>query len=416
MGGSHRRKQQRQQLNIITGETTDLQQQYSAVKDLDHQDSGLSNNPFVALPLITLKAKIFARLSARSLCCLAAVDKYFKDTTASDDVWRRICAIKGWDEIIDSSEGWKQGFLEYHKSVCVECERKTNYVFALLNCRLCEKCEHQNPRYALATLAEARDGYGLSNAELRGMPYLERYNTLLFVRSQVAQRATELGKSLSTDAKARNMHVKTPLQKERFEAEASLHGHSEYESEEDWEDDEDEGEENVRGEENDLTFAIDDLGGPSGSNQTDHRQLLAAQKVRAKKEADKAARKAHKKQVKQQNREKRAAKKENGGKFGSSPKMGASPPGESPPGGHPSLHVPQSNKGSRRHNSYKYSKQVWKEARRHAGHAKEFQTNRTDTLGASPSQARSYWLFERERILQEWGLFDLSGLILSTVE
>eukprot|EP01024_Parvocaulis_polyphysoides_P006221 TRINITY_DN11622_c0_g1_i2.p1 TRINITY_DN11622_c0_g1~~TRINITY_DN11622_c0_g1_i2.p1 ORF type:complete len:326 (+),score=47.86 TRINITY_DN11622_c0_g1_i2:145-1122(+) len=295
------------------------------IKKLDQK------SPFNNIPLITLNTKILSKFSSRSLCCLACVDKFFNKYADSDDVWHGVCQRKGWEHVVDSQDGWKTGFLKYRKHVCVECECRTDYVFALLKCRVCEKCEHQNPRYALATLAEARDGYGLSDAELKTLPCLERYQTYLFLRSQVAELATKLGKHLSTDAKARNMQVKTPLEKERLEAQAILENWDEG----DEGDEDEEEEEEIQEHEDDLTFSIDDIGDrqvscSSCSSTDDPRQIAAIEKLKAKKEADNLARKAHKKQVKQQNREKRAAKKSNSSKLGSSPKMGASPPDDFP--------------------------------------------------------------------------------------
>eukprot|EP01023_Acetabularia_acetabulum_P047175 TRINITY_DN4956_c1_g1_i2.p1 TRINITY_DN4956_c1_g1~~TRINITY_DN4956_c1_g1_i2.p1 ORF type:complete len:426 (-),score=74.13 TRINITY_DN4956_c1_g1_i2:174-1355(-) len=362
-------------------------------------------NPFVVLPTITLNTQIFSRLSERSLCCLAAVDRFFNESSSSDEVWEKICRLKGWNQSAQTGLGCKKGFLDQRNKVCVECERRTDYIFAITKSRLCEKCEHQNPRYALATISEARDGYGLSYAELKDLPHIDRYETRLFLRSQVADCAIKLGKVLSTDARARNICVKTPLQKERSEAEEFLHADSEQQ------DDDDDDDSNDDQEGDDLTFYMDDLtefyssSSSSEMKSPNEKSILAQQKFRAKKDAEKAARKAHKKQVKQENREKRASKKEKENKSGSSPKLGQSPPGE--------FH---SKKGARRHNSYKNSKQGWKGARRQAGHTKELPINMGDTIAASPSQSRTYWLFEREDILQKWGLYDLSALVLQTIQ
>lgn len=74
---------------------------------------------------------------------------------------------RGWGPY-PRTVSWRDGFCSQRRSLCVECGRPSRYVFAITGERLCDKCEHASPKYALVTALEASQHYGLNS--VAGLP------------------------------------------------------------------------------------------------------------------------------------------------------------------------------------------------------------------------------------------------------
>ncbi|EFJ41558.1 hypothetical protein VOLCADRAFT_98468 [Volvox carteri f. nagariensis] len=86
-------------------------------------------------------------LESSDLVRLGACCRYLRDTAFIDDVWRPRCEALGWSGF-PRGTSWQAGFSLRRRSLCVECGHPSRYVFALLGCRLCERCEHRVGRGA----------------------------------------------------------------------------------------------------------------------------------------------------------------------------------------------------------------------------------------------------------------------------
>lgn len=102
-------------------------------------DSAAQGYYLCSLPRLVL-LNIIDRLPAKSATCLGLCSAELRGIAFSDEVWQARCEAKQWEPIQGS---WQRGYSNRQRIACRECGRPSKYVFALLGCRLCEKCEHQ---------------------------------------------------------------------------------------------------------------------------------------------------------------------------------------------------------------------------------------------------------------------------------
>ncbi|GIL68696.1 hypothetical protein Vafri_21931 [Volvox africanus] len=154
------------------------------------EDLAISNNPdepqnlLAILPSSLLLNHLLPVLDAVDLVRLGSCCRALHAAAFSDDVWRPLCEALGWG-CFPRGNSWQACFSSRRRMLCVECGAPSRYVFALLECRLCERCEHRSPKYGLVTALEAAERYGVPFTALASLLYHETCGARFYLRSAV---------------------------------------------------------------------------------------------------------------------------------------------------------------------------------------------------------------------------------------
>ncbi|GIL68697.1 hypothetical protein Vafri_21931 [Volvox africanus] len=130
------------------------------------------------------QAQLLPVLDAVDLVRLGSCCRALHAAAFSDDVWRPLCEALGWG-CFPRGNSWQACFSSRRRMLCVECGAPSRYVFALLECRLCERCEHRSPKYGLVTALEAAERYGVPFTALASLLYHETCGARFYLRSAV---------------------------------------------------------------------------------------------------------------------------------------------------------------------------------------------------------------------------------------
>ncbi len=134
-----------------------------AASDVTDAFDHLSELP---LPLLV---GVLLRLDAASLLRLGLCSRSLaQSVAAAEEAWQALCEARGW-ELCAAQASWRALFLHRRSRLCCDCGVATPYVFPLLGCRLCERCE-ANPRYALLTAAQALEAFSVTPEQLATLP------------------------------------------------------------------------------------------------------------------------------------------------------------------------------------------------------------------------------------------------------
>ncbi|KAG2431766.1 hypothetical protein HXX76_009262 [Chlamydomonas incerta] len=383
------------------------------------------------LPVPLLLNSVLPLLSAPDVVRLAACCRHLKEGAFADDVWRPRCEARGW-ALQFRGMGWQECYTARRQTLCVECGEASRYVFLLLSCRLCEKCEHASPRYSLVTALEAAERYGVPYAALGGVPYHEACNTRFYLRTTVESMAKPLGGGLRGAGAGADED-----ESEEEEAEDQRNGERA---------DEPMGPEAEAGDRAQLQQQQRQDDASSGAEDEDGG--AAGDAAAQRRAAEKAERKAAKKAAKEAQRAKRQGKatppmaappRPSYGKIvtGTSPPTGksrggggagvgragrgaAGPFGRSPPGCRAAGPLLVQDDGDGQALPLEGQAVAGGGRRRGGGRAAAGGGRAGAAAGAAASgpsrtvKLKSGWAAEREALMAAWGQFGISGLVLAS--
>jgi len=303
-----------------------------------------------------------------------------------------------------SRNSWRSAYSRLRRSQCVECGLSTRHLFTPLNRRLCVACEQQNPaKYGLASELEATDRFGLTAAALEGLPSVFTLRRRWFLRSAVEAAAASLsdcgGESSGGEDEAAAAAVGNSVEGESSDAQHHA-GQSAADAAE---------------AEGSSTPAADDDADQAAV------QLSALEVQHAQREARRAERKQNKKQAKAEQRAIREAKSAGLHWPGSDTVRGRVNQnsgshhhqlGRSPGSGHGGASGSGSSwRGTNLHiRDRKKAKYLDQRQQQQQQRGKLSGARRVVNGGGRSSSA---WLAEREALMEEFGSFDASGLVLA---
>ncbi|GLC33798.1 hypothetical protein PLESTM_000112500 [Pleodorina starrii] len=366
------------------------------------------------LPAPLLLSSVFPLLDAADLIRLGSCCRALRSAAFSDEVWQPRCEALGWSAF-PRGTSWQAGFSSRRRTLCVECGSPSRYVFALLGCWLCEKCEHGSPRYGLVTALEAAKRYGVPYAALAALSYHEACGTRFYLRSAVEAiaRSSSRGGGGGGGGAARGPGAV------RRASDGSEMGEGDEEEEEEGDDSAASSEDGNGPDEDESS------GGGGGGGGGGGRPGAADRRA-----DDKAARKAAKKAAKEAQRLKRQGRNTPGGGGGGGGgggrrqhhqqqqhstaggrEGGAQPHGrrrggddDDGGGGRGGAALPLEGQAvALPHNR-----------RRAAGGGSGSGGGRGGGVRGAAGKLKSGWAAEREALMAAWGQFGISGLVLAT--
>ncbi|MEW5297630.1 MAG: hypothetical protein WDW36_000828 [Sanguina aurantia] len=404
---------------------------------------------FVLLPHVILLSHIFPLLSEKSIVRLGSCSHHLKAPAFADVLWRPKCEARKWGPF-SRGVSWLAGFSQRQRQLCSECRQATPYVFTILGpaYRLCERCENQSTKYSLVTACEAAERYGLMPSQLQPLPSIDTCNSRFYLSTHVVA-VSEGRHHLDPAPPAKPSTNDSDSEQQAAGSSGSRSAHQQRPAAAaagaDSENSDAEGGGNGNNSDGETTFRLDgDDSDDDGEGGGSRRGGGGGGAAAARKEAEKLARKANKKMAKTAQRDKRSSKTvapTPGEMYGAamsaaarganalaeSAPMAASPPSDR--GGYSGPGKTGGRDGKQnRHREMQEAKKMaaagGKGGKRGGRDAKGRDGGRLGedstpmplegmTLGSSPKQ-NSSWIIERERLMDKWGAFGISGLVMAT--
>eukprot|EP01063_Lacrimia_lanifica_P022269 TRINITY_DN29913_c0_g1_i1.p2 TRINITY_DN29913_c0_g1~~TRINITY_DN29913_c0_g1_i1.p2 ORF type:complete len:254 (+),score=74.17 TRINITY_DN29913_c0_g1_i1:111-872(+) len=110
-------------------------------------------------------------------------------------------------------------------NACVECGKDTPFVFILLGCRLCERCEKRGGRYTLVPFPLAKSIHGLQDRDLHALNGHGEGISRVFLRADVEACAARAHQTAEKEVAALRAAAKKAWRAESFATDHKGHTH-----------------------------------------------------------------------------------------------------------------------------------------------------------------------------------------------
>lgn len=177
-----------------------------------------NNNKISSLPY-EIKNIITSYLDTHSFINFTKTDKQ-NSILDNDNYWKRKIHIDY--PLIFKDDGkikiYKKIYMKYHRTLCIECNKKTSLYNDFFNVKLCRPCERTIKKYEMLTKKKASDLFYLSSSEFQHFKFINRTNPYnirrplkLYLKSDIIKYNNEKRKKLihnPTFIKRRNRSIK----------------------------------------------------------------------------------------------------------------------------------------------------------------------------------------------------------------